>query len=94
MEIAIEYKKGGTSPDARYYYKFSSLWRFEKPLDPYDCFHVEVVDQIVGKPFVESSLTDPIENIDTFDGTNQDHWGDVPQWSPRYMMVAESGWRL
>ncbi|CAB4287930.1 unnamed protein product [Prunus armeniaca] len=39
--------------------------RFEKPLDPDDCFHLEVVDQIVGKPFIESSLTDPIGNIDT-----------------------------
>ncbi|CAL8169180.1 unnamed protein product [Prunus armeniaca] len=37
----------------------------KRPLDPYDCFHVEVVDQIIEKTFIESNRTDPIENIDT-----------------------------
>ncbi|BFG30779.1 hypothetical protein CerSpe_170530 [Prunus speciosa] len=37
----------------------------KRPLDPYDCFHVKVVDQIIEKTFFESSLIDPIENIDT-----------------------------
>ncbi|KAI5339114.1 hypothetical protein L3X38_018386 [Prunus dulcis] len=37
----------------------------KRPWDPYDCFHVEVVDQIIEKTFIESSHTDPIENIDT-----------------------------
>ncbi|CAL2271939.1 unnamed protein product [Prunus armeniaca] len=37
----------------------------KRPLDPYDCFQVEVVDQIIEKTFIESNHTDPIENIDT-----------------------------
>ncbi|BFG35066.1 hypothetical protein CerSpe_213400 [Prunus speciosa] len=37
----------------------------KRPLDPYDSFHIEVVDQIVKNTFIESSLTNPIENIDT-----------------------------
>ncbi|XP_021832887.1 uncharacterized protein LOC110772736 [Prunus avium] len=37
----------------------------KRPLDPYDCFHVEVVDQIIEKTFIELSLTNLIENIDT-----------------------------
>ncbi|KAI5313216.1 hypothetical protein L3X38_042390 [Prunus dulcis] len=36
----------------------------KRPLDPYDCFHIEVVDQIVEKTFIELSRTDPIENSD------------------------------
>ncbi|KAI5319844.1 hypothetical protein L3X38_039552 [Prunus dulcis] len=45
----------------------------KRPLDPYDCFHIEVVDQIIRKPFIESSLTDPTENIDTLTAQTKDH---------------------
>ncbi|XP_034197737.1 uncharacterized protein LOC117613216 [Prunus dulcis] len=44
---------------------FQVFEALKRPFDPYDCFHIEVVDQIIEKTFIESNCTYPIENIDT-----------------------------
>ncbi|CAL8151745.1 unnamed protein product [Prunus armeniaca] len=33
----------------------------KRPIDPYDCFHLEVMDCIIENTFIESSLKDPLE---------------------------------
>ncbi|XP_021801421.1 uncharacterized protein LOC110745609, partial [Prunus avium] len=41
--------------------KFQVFEALKRPIDPYDCFHVEVMDCIIEKTFIESSLKDPLE---------------------------------
>ncbi|CAL2256440.1 unnamed protein product [Prunus armeniaca] len=40
---------------------FQVFEALKRPIDPYDCFHVEVMDRIIENTFIESSLKDPLE---------------------------------
>ncbi|KAI5335535.1 hypothetical protein L3X38_025668 [Prunus dulcis] len=40
---------------------FQVLEALKRPIDPYGCFHVEVMDRIIEKTFIELSLKDPLE---------------------------------
>ncbi|CAL8992774.1 unnamed protein product [Prunus brigantina] len=43
--------------------KFQVFEGLKRSLDPYDCFHVEVVDQIIEKIFIESSTSNPLSCV-------------------------------
>ncbi|XP_050117637.1 uncharacterized protein LOC126595360 [Malus sylvestris] len=44
--------------------EFQVFEALKKPMDLYDCFRVEVVDPIIKKTFIESSISDPLEVSD------------------------------